>query len=154
MTSSADGFRVEAHDQGYKLYSGRHIEYASPLVSRVPRSPAHDANCISDSALSRSLSTTYVYTKWGSQDINADRLHISIALSQTRSDSILPRNRTRNRATIFMHIHVPTCYERNCPCYEHGRPCYEHHAPVMSIMPLLWSSHPCYQPVARIPYGG
>ena len=37
-----DGTRVEAQSQGYTLRSGRCIECASPLVSRISRSPARD----------------------------------------------------------------------------------------------------------------
>ena len=33
--------RVETRSRGYNLRSGRRIQYESPLVSRVPRSPAH-----------------------------------------------------------------------------------------------------------------
>ena len=43
-TSAADGPRVKTRHRGYNLRSGRHIEYDSPLVSRVPRSPARDAS--------------------------------------------------------------------------------------------------------------
>ena len=42
-TSAADGPRVEACDRGYNLRSSRRIEYDSPLVSRVPRSPVRNA---------------------------------------------------------------------------------------------------------------
>ena len=40
--SEDDGTRVESQTWGYTLRYGRRIEYASPLVSRVSRSPAHD----------------------------------------------------------------------------------------------------------------
>ena len=46
MSSADDGPRVEAHDRVYNLRSGRHIEYASSLVSRVLRSPACDTTDI------------------------------------------------------------------------------------------------------------
>ena len=32
--------------RGYNLHSGRHVEYGSPLVNRVPRSLARDVNAI------------------------------------------------------------------------------------------------------------
>ena len=45
LLSLIDEPRVD-HRRGYNLRSGRHVEYDSPLVSRVPRSPARDANDI------------------------------------------------------------------------------------------------------------
>ena len=44
-SSNSDGPRVEGR-RGYNLRSGRRVEYDSPLVSSVPRSPARDANDI------------------------------------------------------------------------------------------------------------
>ena len=41
--------RVETRSRGYNLCSGRRSQYESPLVSRVLRSPAHDANKINHS---------------------------------------------------------------------------------------------------------
>ena len=40
--STADGTRVEAGKQGYDLYSGKCIQYGSPLVTTIPKSPAHN----------------------------------------------------------------------------------------------------------------
>ena len=40
---NTDGPRVEGHRE-YYLRSGRRVEYDSPLVSRVPRNPACNAN--------------------------------------------------------------------------------------------------------------
>ena len=40
-----EGPRVDC-SQGYNLRSGRRVEYESPLVSRVPRSPARVVNKI------------------------------------------------------------------------------------------------------------
>ena len=42
---NTDGPRVEGR-QEYNLRSGWRVEYDSPLVSRVPRSPARDTNDI------------------------------------------------------------------------------------------------------------
>ena len=39
-----NGTRVDSRDRGYNLRSGRRIEYASPLVSRVLESPARDVD--------------------------------------------------------------------------------------------------------------
>ena len=39
--------RVEVQDWGYNLHLGRCIHYRSPLVSRVSRSPAYNAENIS-----------------------------------------------------------------------------------------------------------
>ena len=47
MENNTDGPRVEGR-QGYNVRFGRHMEYDSPLVSRVPRSPARDVNAIDD----------------------------------------------------------------------------------------------------------
>ena len=44
MSPSLDGPRVDVRNQRYNLRSGRHIVYVSPLLSRVPRSPARDIN--------------------------------------------------------------------------------------------------------------
>ena len=41
-TNLVNGPGVDTRHQGYNLRSGRRIEYDSPLVSRVPRSPARD----------------------------------------------------------------------------------------------------------------
>ena len=46
-SDNTDGPRVEGR-RGYNLRFGRRVEYDSPLVSRVPRNPAHDANDKSD----------------------------------------------------------------------------------------------------------
>ena len=42
--STANGTRVDSRDLGYNLHSGRRIQYDSPLVSRVSRSPARDVS--------------------------------------------------------------------------------------------------------------
>ena len=47
MANYSDRPRVEGR-QGYNFPSGRRVEYDSSLVSRIPRSPAHDANNIDD----------------------------------------------------------------------------------------------------------
>ena len=47
MANYSDGPRVEGR-RGYILWSERRVEYDSPLVSRVRRSPARDANNIDD----------------------------------------------------------------------------------------------------------
>ena len=80
----------------------------------------------SDSALSKSPCR-----RWESHEINANRPHISTALSPTCSNSVL----SRSLAVIFTH--VQTCYECNWPCYKRDHPWYEHHAPVTSVTPLL-----------------
>ena len=41
--SANDEPRVDAPRRGYNLRSGRRIEYESPLLSRVSRSPARDS---------------------------------------------------------------------------------------------------------------
>ena len=71
-------------------------------------------------------------TRWGSHEINADRLHISTVLSLARSNSTL----SRNLVTVFTPVRL---------CDHRNRPGYERHNPVMSIMPLLWASHLCYE---------
>ena len=48
--ATLDGPGVEAR-RGYNLHSRRRIQYESPLVSRVLRSPAHDANGITPDLL-------------------------------------------------------------------------------------------------------
>ena len=44
MSSSADGTRVDTHNQGYNLYYGRRIECTSPFVGRHSRNPARNVN--------------------------------------------------------------------------------------------------------------
>ena len=41
-TSHNNGPGVDSHHRGYNLLSRRRNQYDSPLVSRVPRSPARD----------------------------------------------------------------------------------------------------------------
>ena len=42
MATSNNGPGVDSRHRGYNLRSGRRIQYDSPLVSRIPRSPACD----------------------------------------------------------------------------------------------------------------
>ena len=90
----------------------------------------------SDSALSRSLFTTYEMGKpW-------DKRRRTVHLNRLVSNSLqqLPFQEPR------YHFYAGTNLLRAWPAILcASRPCYEHHAPAMSITPLLWTSRPCYE---------
>ena len=104
------------------ITQGNHEMNTDATILNHPTSRQHPVHCVRDGKLNHK--------------INADGLHISNALSSTRSNSFL----SRSLAAIFMHLR--TFYERIRPCYERDRPYGEHHAPVRSIKPLLRLSCP------------